>query len=56
MKKGKCEKIYGVTVYRKFESKPVEERGTRRRPAVFRSGKEYDRKKLKKELRKLECV
>ena len=56
MKKGKKEKTYGVTVYRKFESKPVEERGRRVRPVVFRSGREYDRKKLKKELKRMELV
>ncbi len=54
MKKGKRIKVYGVSIYREFENKPVEERGIRVRPAVFRSVKEYDRNKFKKELRRME--
>lgn len=49
MKKGKLVKICGVSVYREYERKSVEERGSIRRPAVFRSKKDYNRNKVKKE-------
>ena len=47
MKKGKVEKVCGVKIYRKFEKKTQEERGVMRRPAIFRSKKEYNRQKYK---------
>ncbi len=49
MKKGKIEKICGVKIYRKFESKAVEERGRIKRPVVFRSKKDYSRNRNRKE-------
>ena len=49
MKKGKLVKICGVRVYREYERKSVEERGRKRRPAVFRSKKDYNRNRAKKE-------
>ena len=50
MKKGKLVKICGVSVYREYERKSPEERGRIRRPAVFRSKKDYNRNKAKKEM------
>lgn len=58
MKKGKIEKICGVKIYREFESKAVEERGRIRRPAVFRSKKDYSRNRAKKDteaMKKIFC-
>ena len=53
MRKGKVEKICGVKVYKEFDKKSIEERGRSRRPVVFRSKKDYDRKKEKKLSRQL---
>ncbi len=53
MRKGKVERICGVKVYKEFDKKSIEERGRSRRPVVFRSMKDYDRKKEKKLSRQL---
>ena len=47
-RKGKVVKVCGVKVYKEFEKKSIEERGKTFRPAVYRSGKEYNRQKAKK--------
>lgn len=54
MKKGRVEKVFGVKTYKKFEHKSLEERGRQRRPTVFRSGKDYDRNKLKREMERMQ--
>ena len=49
MRKGKVEKICGAKIYVSYERKSVDERGRIRRPAVFRSKKDYSRNRVKKE-------
>ena len=51
MKKGRREKVCGISIYRKYEKKSLEERGVSKRPVIFRSKKDYDRNREKKKLR-----
>jgi len=57
MRKGKVEKICGAKIYVPYERKSVDERGRIRRPAVFRSKKDYNRNRVKKETYLMEsCI
>lgn len=53
MKKGRIEKIYGIKSYKKYEHKTLQERGRQRRPVVFRSKRDYDRNRMKRELERV---
>lgn len=57
MRKGKVEKICGAKIYMAYEKKSIDERGRIRRPAVFRSKKDYSRNRVKKETYLMEsCI
>ena len=57
MRKGKVEKICGAKIYVPYERKSVDERGRIRRTAVFRSKKDYNRNRVKKETYLMEsCI
>ncbi|GEM_PF-4308984 len=57
MRKGKVEKICGAKIYMPYERKSVDERGRIRRPAVFRSKKDYSRNRVKKETEQMKkCI